>query len=203
MSAEHTFAMYWGSNPEAGDSPSTLSFATASEVNAYFQGIREADGFFGVDFVENPACYINKNGDVAERKGASTATKETERYVIWEAHPEPGTQAQVYAFETPAEAAAFQSGVTDMVGWPKYFLVPSEEFRPCASLEDAAAFLSGEAQERFRAFVALEDPNDDLIFVRADGAFVDTDWTMDQEILNEPAPAVAPEVAARERKPGL
>ena len=197
MSTAHSFAIYWGSMPDPSDSASTLSFETSAEVEAYFQGLSEADGFMEANFVASPRYYVNKDDDFVERAGKAAA-KDTERYVLWGEDPEPGTRAQTFAFDTPEEAAAFEQGVTDMVGWTTHFLVPSEEFKACPDLQAVRAFLVPEVWKAFEVHLAEQGGGgDDLVFVRADGAFVDSEWTLDQDISNVPAAPASP----KPRKP--
>lgn len=192
MTPSCEFAIYWGSMPDASDTPSHLSFSSSEEVDAYFKGIEEADGFMEVNFVEHSRYYVNKDDEIVERGGQGPAPKSTERYAVWGEQPERGTRAQTYAFETEAEAAAFEQGATDMAGWAKYFCVPSAEFKPCADALGAREFLDKAALEAFETHIENEGGFYDLVFVRADGAYVGADWTVGDPIENEPPAAPTP-----------
>lgn len=188
MTTPTTLAIYWGSMPDFSDTASTLSFDTPEELGAYFRGLDEANGYMEVNFVEHSRYYVNKDDEIVARAGTGPEPKATERYAIWGEDPERGTRAQTYAFDSEAEANAFQQGGSDMVGWATHFCVPSDEFKPCPDLKDVRAFLDKETFKAFESYAANRGGLDSLVFVRADGAFVDGDWALGHDVENEPAP---------------
>ena len=184
-----TITAYFGSG---ADVEQELSFASVSEYEGYLRGQNEADGWFEANFVENGAYYVNKDGDFAQRKGAKTDTSDRMRHVIWGEHPDTGTRADTYEFATAEEAAGFQRGVEDMVGWTSCHMVPSTDFKPFDDLSCAMSDpgMTADALVALKTCIEQEDldaESGDLVFVRlSDGAFVWQDWDPRQPIINAP-----------------
>ena len=80
----------------------------------------------------------------------------------------------------------------------KVFFVPAADFKPFESLIEAQAHFGGEAERSIAQHLVDEgsDGIDGPFFVRADGAYVDDNWSPEDPIQNEPAPRPA-------RKPGF
>src|SRR5690606_35391401 len=97
-----------------------------------------------------------------------------------------------HEFQTAAQAEAFVKGAQGMVGWTRYFLVPDENFRAYPSATAAIEDLEGDARRTFEYHLqedgggALEGLEEERVFVRADGAFVDGDWAPGAPIHNTP-----------------
>lgn len=181
-----TIASYWGSDPNKSDEAEPLTFASQATYNAFMTGVNEADGWFEAAFVDHANYRVNRAGEIISAPPKNTP-EPTQCFVLWGEEPEAGSSAQTYNFDTIDEAAAFQEGVEHMVGWSKYFFVPSEEFKAYYDLNEAMSHLS---EDGLKALAAYMDDNeldgvDGPYFVRHDGSFVDGDWSIGETIYNE------------------
>lgn len=181
-------SFYWGSTIETGDIATTREFSNVAEHDAYMKGVSEGLDYFDATFLESPDYRVDSEGDIVPRKLKNPSkTSPTDRYVIWGENREPGDKAQTYSFDTAAEAQAFQDGAEDIVGWTTYFEVPDPSFKPYENAKAALEAISPQGQEALREYMRLEDDDlNDRIFVRDDGAFVDTEWGFGTEISNAP-----------------
>lgn len=180
--------VFWGSNPDAGDTPTKESFLNAKSYEAFMEGVNAADGWMECEFVEHLGYHVDKDGFIVAREGRHVPQRNNERYVIWGEYPEPGTRPERVCFETAEEAAMYEEGVRQMVGWTATHMVPFEEFKPCSSMEEALLLLTSEGVQALREANALDEGmlDDDLIFIRPDGAFVKAGWRPGQPIQNMP-----------------
>jgi hypothetical protein len=186
-----SLALYWGLNPDREDTATEVSFDNEEDFQAFRAGLDAVDGWQEATFVENGAYYANKDGDFLQRAGANTQSSPSSRYVLWGDPPEPGTRAQVFNFDTPSQARAFQAAVEAGVGWDKYCFVPSADFKPYASLAAALPHLTDEGRAAVEHYAAAEqielDDDDAPVYVRADGALVRPDyWDLADPIPNAP-----------------
>lgn len=181
------FASYWGTGPDKDDTATELSFQTPEAFNAFMTGVNNADGWLGATFVSHANFRVNKDGEIVENKQRSTPT-DCQRFVVWGDSPESGSRAEKFQFDTPEQAQAFQEGVEHMVGWSKYFFVPSADFKPFDELSQAQAALPAEGAQALARYLADNDDEgiDGPYFVRADGAFVAEHWSPGEPVTNAP-----------------
>ena len=181
------FASYWGIGPDKDDTATELTFQTRDAFEAFMTGVNNADGWLGATFVAHGNFRVNKDGEIVENKQRSAPT-DCQRFVVWGDSPESGSRAEKFEFDTPEQAQAFQEGVEHMVGWSKYFFVPSAEFRPFDELSQAQASLAGEGAQALAQYMADNDDEgiDGPYFVRADGAFVAEHWSPGEPVMNAP-----------------
>lgn len=179
------FSAYWGADPNRDDQASTLRFDTPAELEAYRTGLNQADGWFGASFLPHPNFKVSKDGDFTEGKKIP-AVKEGQRFVMWGEKPEKGETPETVEFDTALEAEAFQQGVEDMVGWTKCFFVPSPDFKPFDSIEDAQSYFDPATARVLAAYLDNNDLDgvDGPYFVKADGSFVHQDWNPGDVIEN-------------------
>ena len=186
------FAAYWGACPDKDDTAQTLEFSTRGEVDAWLKGVNEADGWMDVSFVAHPHFRVDGEGNFVETLGGKKAPDPVPGrvHVIWGEEPEKGSTPDTYDFSTPAEAEAFCQGAQDMVGWTKCFLVPSDAFKPYEDIQSALTALDGEARQALQRCLdeneELPGVDDNYVFVREDGAFVNAYWDVDDPIENVP-----------------
>lgn len=164
----------WGSTMDPESTPSTYEFATPGEVDAFWRGIGEGDGYMEMEEVETPDYFVNKDGEIVPRKVKKPSSfKPHSRFVVWGEDPEPGARPSIYEFENEAEADAFILGASEVVGWLGYHEVPGSEYRALGERGrehySPLALLAIEALGKDRA---IED-----YCMAPDGSYVDADWT--------------------------
>ena len=112
-------------------------------------------------------------------------------------HPEPGTRAQTYKFDSPERATGFERGAEDMVGWTACRFVTTAEFLPFEDLASALVDprLSDATRTSLAAYIEEQgiDPIESgVVYVRpSDGAYVEPEWDPRAAIFNAPAPTRA------------
>lgn len=205
MSEPQTFLFdfYSGTNPDPQDPSETRSFVCKAEFEAWRRGTQAADGWFDARFLDHGFYRVDKDGEVRQtlrKPGNASGGGDCILYILWGEHPDPGSEPEIYHFDSAGEAAAFRRGVEDGVGAGRLWLVPDGGFKPAPGTEEARALLSGDG---LQSFTRWEEgggevaSGTDYVFVRADGAIVGDEWEPGQPIYNTPAPAVA-----RRHKPG-
>lgn len=50
----------WGESPEDDSTPSTYTFATQAEVDAFLLGVAEMDGWLGYEVLDHPRHVVRK-----------------------------------------------------------------------------------------------------------------------------------------------
>lgn len=163
----------WGSTLDPESTPSSYEFATQAEVDAFWRGVGEADGYMDMEEVESPDYFVNKDGEVAPRQVKKpTAFKPHSRFVIWGEDPEPGTRASTYEFDDEATADAFIRGASETVGWLGYHEAPGSDYRALGERgREHYSPLALLAIEAIGKEEAIED-----YLMAPDGSFVSADW---------------------------
>lgn len=189
-------AVYWGADLDSSSVAQELEFANEKQFLAWREGLDRADGWMGAHFVDNSAMYVNREGDIVQRKGKVARSNDNEVHVIWGDNPEPGERAETFKFDSPDQARFFKNAVMDYVGWTRYHIVPDASFRAYGSLAQALESLPQQSATSLKNYLEAkgyeeEDyDNEDLVFVRADGALVFAErWSVGDEPENIPLTA--------------
>lgn len=56
----------WGQSPEPGDKPTEYAFATQAELDAFLEGIEEAEGWLGYAICDGPDFTVTDDGEVVQ-----------------------------------------------------------------------------------------------------------------------------------------